>query len=46
MTSSAKQDKTLVESGQKVKLQSFLTTFCHNNALPGDENSYFLTYIH
>ena len=46
MTSSAKQDKTLVESGQKVKLQSFLTTFCHNNVLPGDENSCFLTYIH
>ena len=35
MTSLSKQDKTLVGSGQKVTLQSFLTNFCHNKVLPG-----------
>ena len=44
MTSSFKQDKTLVGSGQKVKLQSFLTNFCHNKVLPVSENSWFLPY--
>ena len=42
MTSSSKQDKTLVGSGQKVKLQSFLNNLCHNKVLPGGENSFFL----
>ena len=41
MTSSSKQDKTLVGSGQKVKLQPFLTNFCQNKVLPGGENSCF-----
>ena len=45
MTSLSKQDKSVVGSGQKVKLQSFLTNFCHNKVLPGGENSCF-TYIH
>ena len=45
MTSSSKEDKTLVSPKQKVKLQSFtnlLTNLCHIKVLPGVENSYFL----
>ena len=42
MTSLSKQDKSVVGSGQKVKLLSFLTNFCHNKVLPGGENSCFL----
>ena len=42
MTSASKQDKTLVGSGQKVKLQSFLTKFYQNKVLPACENSCFL----
>ena len=42
MTSGSKQDKTLVGSGQKIKLQSFLTNLYQNKVLPVGENSCFL----
>ena len=42
MTSASKQDKTLVGSGQKIQLQSFLTNLYQNKVLPAGENSCFL----